>query len=116
MTKRWDNDVPDNEVPLVVQTPHGTAVVSLVSVALASRSAGNADRLILRSTIDGRPDIFAVFERHRGDPTWWKVTADLTLAELNDWPDRRRPGARPTPPFQRWLDRVVGPAGMKPPR
>lgn len=116
MTRPSGKAVPDNEVPIVVPTPDGSATVSVVAVVMGSRSMANVDRLILKSTMDDRPDVYAVFERHRGDQSWRKVTADLSLAELEHWQQLRRPDAWPTRPFQQWLDRVVGHAGMTPQR
>lgn len=100
------------EVPYRVQTPHGPAEVTLVAAAIGVQltDAGPiGDRLILRSTSDGLPDAYAVFERVYGvNAEWRKVTANLSLAALDDWPVLRRAnGMTVTRPFQEWLDNVA---------
>jgi hypothetical protein len=98
--------VPDNEVPVVVPTAAGPAVVCVVSVALGIEAGGRTDRLVLRAVMRGRADVYAVFERRRND-RWWKVTDNLNRTELDNWMERRRPAAVPDLLFQRWLDQAA---------
>jgi hypothetical protein len=98
-----------------VQTPNGPAVIALVTVALDVPLVGardrtiRCDRLILRSAVEGQPDAYAVFERVHGPAErWQKVTGDLTLAELNEWPAHRRATRGWSGhSFERWLDHVA---------
>jgi hypothetical protein len=100
-----------NEVPIEVRTSTGRAVVSVVAVVIGGGSSNDVDRLVLRSVEDAQEDAYAVFERHGGpNQTWWKVTDDLTAAQLRDWPNHRRRPAHPAPPFQQWLDHVASAA------
>lgn len=103
------------EVPYRVQAPEGPAVITLVTAALDVPLVGakdrtiRCDRLILRSAVEGQPDVYAVFERvHGSSEPWRKVTGDLALDELNEWPAHSRATrgwfGRP---FEKWLDNVA---------
>lgn len=104
--------VPPNEVPYEVQTPTGRVVVSVVAVIIGRASLRQVDQLVLRCAVDTQEPVYAVFERRGGaDQPWWKVTDDLSAAQLQDWPTLRQPPAPPSPPFQQWLDHVARPTG-----
>lgn len=110
-----DNNVPaspPNEAPYRVQTPAGPAVVTLVSVARGVELPGGAsgDRVILRSTVAGHPDVYAVFER-AADPggRWRRVTDELTLADLDTWTAHRRATSSTLgSAFESWIQRMTG--------
>lgn len=103
-----NSPVPHNEVPYKVQTSSGRTVISIVAVVVGCGSTNEVDRLVLRCNEDAGADVYAVFERRGGpDQPWWKVTDNLTAAQLQDWPTHRRRPAPPTPPFQQWLNHVA---------
>jgi hypothetical protein len=112
MTRTSDTSACPGEVPYEVQTPAGSAVITIVTAVMNVRPPGTQpghqyDRVILRSASTGRPDVYAVFERRHGSgQDWWKVTDDLSLAQLDNWAAYRRRRVRPTQRFQRWLDHV----------
>jgi hypothetical protein len=112
MTKSSSTSACPGEAPYQVQTTAGIAVISLVAAIMNIQPTDpehgkQCDRLVLRSTVEGLPDMYAVFERRHGSAeSWWKVTDDLSLGELDDWPARRRHRVSPSTPFQRWLDRI----------
>lgn len=101
-----------NELPWPPNRQNGSSTVALVAVAIGvhlTETGGQGDRLILRSTMDGRPDRYGVFERANAPAArWHRVTDDLTAAELDDWPARRRTGVgRVDRSFERWLERLA---------
>jgi hypothetical protein len=111
-----DTQTSPCEVPYRVNTALGPAVVTLVCAVLgaaASDAPGepgdNVDRLMLRSTVIGHPDVYAVFERPRGhSEKWRRITGDLTLAQLSRWRSHRLPTAGYlSHAFNSWLTTVA---------
>lgn len=110
MTRKPGLNPPSVEVPYRVQTPDGPTVITFVAGSVHMRLAdARGSRLILRSTCQGRPDVYAVFERADGPAAPWRqVTDELSLAELDTWPTHRRADrGKFTYAFEHWLDHVV---------
>ena len=92
---------PRNEMPCPVRTSSGRGIVTLVAVALGM---ADIDRVILRLAEEKRPDVYAVFERHRGQSALWtRASSDLGGSELADWTDHRPVSGPSTDPFTEWF-------------
>lgn len=98
-----------------VETPLGLATLSLVNVELdvefsPARSTGPAvrgDRALVRSTVPGQADLWAVFERAGCKSGWTQVTADLTADQIADWARHRAAVGSKSRTFDEWLGSEV---------
>jgi hypothetical protein len=107
--------LPQNELPCRVDS----GVITLVAVALGvpptegsldQEPGHRVDRIILRFAIDGRPDVYAVFERGGGPSgPWARTSADIIVSELAQWPSHPPTDiGLAADPFSTWINEVTG--------